>query len=392
MYTSRNLIVLLQTGVLALSGALFVACSSGTDSSGSQAQKHKNKKPAAGRKHRRNRRAALVEVYTARISPVIYKTTRTGTLTAKSVVKIHNQEEGLIKKLPYHAGDHVKKGDILVQIDDALLRSQLNKASASRRLKHENYRRFLTLSKRKLVSDDQLIKAKTEYQIALAEEKLLQTRVNNTSIKAPFDGVISARNAEPGDAVSKYTHLMTILDPKSLVIRVNISELLIPNYKVGSPAKIRIDALANQVYDGSVARIYPTVDSQTRQGTIEISLTSIPAGAAMGHLCRVTLKSEARESLIVPFKALRRDQKGEFVYIIRKGKARRRTVRSGLRHKRYVDIRSGLKPGTQVVTKGFFNIRAGKPVTIVKADKPDKPGKKNFRPGDKEKSKKFVVQ
>ena len=314
---------------------------------------------------KRKSRPHLVEVYTVKPQPIIFTVTRTGTIGVKRIVKLFSQEEGEIKTLSVYESDKVEKGQLLVKINDDILTAELKKASATREQARQNLARNKRLSRRRLVSEDLLVKAQTEFKIASAEEMLLKTRVANTSIIAPFSGIISKRHAEPGDVVTKHQHILTIIDPATYMIKVKISELLIPNYSVGDQVDIQIDALGSKIIKGTIDRIFPTIDTETRQGTLKIKMIAIPSGVKTGQLCRITLTSAPRPGLSVPFNSLQRDKNGEFILAITDGKAKRINVRSGLRHGSLVEIRSGLTPETVVVTRGFLGLRPGKKVVIV---------------------------
>lgn len=312
----------------------------------------------------------LVEVYKTRLQAVSYQTTRTGTLIPRKILNIHNQEEGLILALPFYEGDQIRPGDKLVKIEQSLLVPQLSKASAQRKQAKQNYDRIKRLFKNRLISEDQLVNARTDYEVAQADEKHLQTRLNHMVISAPFAGVVTLRNKEPGDVVPKFTHLLTIIDPASLIIQVRLSALLIPRYAKGDRVKVLIDALGKKPFNGVIDRIHPTIDTDTRQGTLEVKLSPLPQGAKVGQLCRVTLSTTLEASLMIPFNALQRDKTGEYVYIVENDKAKRINVRSGLRQGKYVNIVAGLEQGMAVITKGFVQIKPGRRVDNV--SKPDK--------------------
>jgi membrane fusion protein (multidrug efflux system) len=185
-------------------------------------------------------------------------------------------------------------------------------------------------------------------------------------IRAPFDGVISARLAEPGDVVPRYTHLLTLIDTESLITEVAISGLLIPHLGLGDMAQIRIDALGDRAFEGRITRLHPTLDSTTRRGIVEVTLQPVPAGALPGQLCRVTLHTAAGSRYRIPFMALRRDQQGEFVYLVDAEQHVHRTpVRSGLRQGDRVEILEGLDAGEQVVTRGFLGLGENMKVRVV---------------------------
>ncbi len=310
----------------------------------------------------------LVTAVTVASQPLAQTVVRTGTLRARRIVRLHSQEEGRVEALPVYEGDKVEAGTLLVQLDDRLLRAELNKAEANRRQAEQDLVRLQRLAGRKLVSEDEQLRAETALRIAEAEESLLKTRLGYTTIRAPFDGVVTERRVEPGDAAPRFTHLLTLVDPGSLVTEVPISELILPTLAVGDAVAVRIDALGTGTYAGRIDRIHPTVDPTTRQGVVEIALDPVPPGAHAGQLCRVYLPGEALPRRTVPLAALRQDPQGEYVYTVdAEGLARRTPVRSGMSLGDRIEIVDGLADGDRVITRGFINLAAGKPVTIIAA-------------------------
>ena len=235
----------------------------------------------------------LVEVDAARLQTLGQHSLHTGTLTARRTLRVFTQEEGRITELPRFEGDLVSQGEVLVRLDDALLRAQLDKAIATRHQAELDLKRLSGLSRKRLVSEDELARAQTAVEVAKAEESILRIRLGYTTETAPFNGVIEERLAEPGDVVSKYTHVLTLTDPASLVIELGVSGLILPQLRVGDTVEVRIDALGSRNYPGRILRIHPSLDIQSRQGTVEVTLTPVPPNAAAGQFCRVTLRPSA---------------------------------------------------------------------------------------------------
>lgn len=332
---------------------------------------------------------------------------RTGTLRARREIKVYSQEEGRVTALPFYEGDKVSKGQVVARLDDELLRSQLARAQATRRKAEDDLKRIRDLYKKKLTTDEEMSRAETEQEVAKADVELLTTRLGYTVIKAPIDGVISNRLSEPGNVVEKHTHLLTISDPSSLVTEVSLSELIMPQIAIGDSVKVTIDALGKAVHNGSILRIHPTLDPVTRRGTVEVEIKPVPNGARPGQLCRVEFTTRVAERLVIPFRAIRRDDRGEYVYVLEapakvnsgvretaatgeklnskdadsgsrqvKSKAdtdhqemlsvaKRASIRSGLRIGEQVEILNGLQEHQQVVTRGFLDLSEGKAVKIV---------------------------
>jgi RND family efflux transporter MFP subunit len=321
-----------------------------------------NSKPAP-----RAPRVHLVELASAEPGRLSYTADRAGSLRALREVRIVNQEEGRLTAVRVREGDTVRARDVLVRYDDRILRAELDKAKATLGQAELDHRRARQLMEKGFVSEDAVSRAATALEIARAQVRLLEVRVQHMTITAPFDGVVARRLVEPGNVTPQHTHLLTVIDPSQLVTDVNVSELVMPYLSVGDPARVRIDALGEKPHPGKIVRVHPAIDPATRTGRIEVSLTPVPRGARAGQFCRVVLATGATEQLVVPLVALQRDVEGEFVYVYQPGDStvRRAAVASGLRLADRVEIRDGLARGAQVVVKGFLGLSAGQRVKPV---------------------------
>lgn len=342
---------LLSLVVLPLLLALLAACAEET--------------PTTPAKAKRSSLDHLVNIYTIKTERISGRHESTGDLRYRRQVHIHTQEEGRIDQLPWFEGDMVKAGDLLVQLEADLIQAELDKASATARQARLDLRRNEDLVKTHAISEDELARSRTAFDVAVAEKQLLATRLKRTVITAPFDAIVTERLAEPGDVVERYGHLMTLADPASLMTEARVSELLLPHLHVGDPVAVRIDALGAKEHPGRILRIHPEIDAATRRGVVEVTLDPVPPGAQAGQFARLRLEGEAVSRMLVPFNALRRDRQGEFVFVERAGKAVRVPVESGQRFADRIEIMHGLKPGQRVIYRGFIGITDGKNVKVV---------------------------
>ncbi len=325
--------------------------------------------PAPAAKRGDKPQSHLVETITLLRRDITHTVERSGTLRALREARLFSQEEGAVLEVPFREGDRVQAGAVLVRLDDRLLVAELAKASARREQLASDLKRQEQLRQKALSSEEALVKARTELAIGQAEERILATRRDYMTITAPFAGQVAERLVNTGDIVPKNHHVVTLVDSSSLVVEVNVSELLLPGIRFGDPVGVRIDALGQQSLDGEVSRIFPTIDPVTRLGRIEVSMRKLPEQARAGQFCRVTLASRRQDALILPLAALRRDERGEFVYRVRDDKAQRIDVRTGVRTAEGVEVMSGLKADDRVVTAGFLGLRDGLAVRDAVADR-----------------------
>ncbi len=337
--------------------SLLSACSQNTEN------KHK----------KRGVRAQLVEAVTTERVSVASQQHVSGSLTAIQSVKIFNQEPGQIEKLPYFQGDYVTQGQIIVFIKNDKIRAILDKSKATRNQAETNLNRLSKLIKKNLTSEEEITQAQTDLALAKAEETINQIRFNDTFIKAPFSGVISERLSEAGDIVQIHSHILTIIDNTKLIIKVQISELLLAQLLLNSKVTVKIDALNSlKNIPGKISRIYPTIDAVTRQGTLEVELSNVPVGAKPGQLSRITIYSPAKDRLLVNATALQYDNSGEYVYRINtENRISKIKVKSGLRIKNKIEIINGLQEKDLIVIGGFSNLEDGKKIKLANS-KPEK--------------------
>lgn len=299
------------------------------------------------------------------------KTVRSGTLRAYREVKIFNQAEGGIVSLPFYPGDSVAREELLVRLDDTVLTAELEKSVATRTQAEQDLARLQALRKQKLVAEDQLQRAQTALEVAQAETRLLQARFAYTKLRAPFAGIISERRAEPGDVIPRYTHIASLIDVSRLITEVSVSGPLLALLKQDDEVSMRIDALGEQEFAGRITRIHPTLDSNTRRGIIEVALSPVPQGAKPGQLARVSLNAREQLRRVIPFVALRRDNDGEYVYVVNaQNRAVRVNVRSGIRLEEEVEVLEGLNTNDRVITRGFLGLKDNKQVSVVESTQP----------------------
>ena len=325
--------------------------------------------PAASNKELKKH---LVEITTAQRQVVSIERERTGTLRAVQEIQMFNQQEGRITALPFYAGDLIKKEDVVARLDGRLLEAQLARAVALHRKAEKDLQRISGLVERRLTSQTEYTRVETELAVAKADVQILQTQLDYTTLHAPISGVVSARLSEPGNIAERYTHLLTISDQRSLITQVPVSELLLNKLQLGDPVAISIDALNGQQasnepsLQGKITRIYPNLDPATRTGTVEIALNPTPDGAKPGQLARVKLRTQEAERLLIPFVALRRSGKGEYVFTVdQQEHAQTTAVITGLRIEEMVEILSGLSAGDRVIVRGFTNLRPDSAVNII---------------------------
>ena len=318
----------------------------------------------AGKKH--SARQQTVAVVTVQHAPLTIDRQLTGSLEPIAKVHIISEAQGRIAQLLLFPGDRVEKGQLLIHLDDAVVKAELGKATATYKQAKLNLKRIQRLKPRKLASEDQIARAQTALELARSEVSLWRTRLGHTRIEAPFSGVISKRLKEQGDVVSLNDHILTLIDDSALKARIRVSEYLLSQLHKETAVRVVVDALGDQVFPGKILRVYPAIDPNTRLGTAEILLSPVPPNARSGQLCRVNLGVTTVPLLSLPFAAIKHDSRGDYVFAIDKqGKARYTPITTGLQAGDHIQVVKGLKNGASVITKGHIGLRDGKSVKVT---------------------------
>jgi RND family efflux transporter MFP subunit len=317
--------------------------------------------------------AHRVEVITVENRPVSLTQTISGTLEAVTKIRLYNEESGRIVKMPYYEGDFVKKGSVLVQLDNELLKTDVAKATASKEQAEVDLSRVKKLLPKKISTEEEVAKAQTILDLAIAEEKRQLTRLQRTTIKAPIDGLITKRLYEPGDMIPPQSHIHSIIDPSSLRLKASLAERWIPLVKPNQAITLQIDALGDRSFIARIVRIHPTINASTHKGIIEIQLKPVPDGARVGQFARATIELKAADRLVIPVYTVHYEPAGAYVYRIVKNDdgetvAEKVFFEQGQQFGSVTEVLSELRPGDRIVSRGYLGLREGKKVSIADAN------------------------
>jgi len=284
-------------------------------------------------------------------------------------VTIASQMSGSIRQLHVEEGDRVRGGDIVATLDVSEQRAELERATALRVRAQAEYERTKGLYERDLVSRAEYDNARADLHVTESDEKLWQTRVDFGQIRAPKDAVITRRYVEEGDAVAANEAVFQITDMTMLVVKVGISELDAVHLNQGDEVDIHIDAYADTEFTGTIRRIFPSVEEDSRLVTVEVLLDSISDGISVrpGNLARLEFAVDRREDILaVPSESLLAStRERSFVYVIEDDHLKQRDVVPGVQRRNWTEIREGLQPGDVIVATNPTNLAEGTRVRVT---------------------------
>lgn len=298
---------------------------------------------------------AVIPVATGPISAYIQATAN---LVAEDEVKVVAEAEGKVVQLLVEEGDSVRKGQKLVQIDKADPTLAVQKAELALRKAQMDFERAETMAGEKLISPQEQDKSRYERDVAGHALEEARYRLDKTAVLAPFDGKITVRKVQPGQAVKLGEELFTIADFEPLVARIFLPEREVLDLKVGQQAQLTLKAREDVRFAGRIRQVSPVVDAAS--GTVKVTIEAVrpPASVRPGAFVSVGVVRETRPgALLVPRAAVVRELQETFVYVAEGTKARKVVVQVGLEEEGRLEITSGLKAGDKVIVSGHGGLK-----------------------------------
>lgn len=371
-----------------------------------------------------------VQVATVARENIQAKVSANGKIQAVVKVDLTANVMGQVTALKVKEGDHVKKGDLILEIDNVRSRATVESLrSASQAIAHDfetarvrleqarkDFDRASANHKAGITSQSDFDQATTALRTAQAafegaQQRVAQSRaelaggqdaLNKTRILAPMDGVVTAKRIELGETAviglqnQPGTVLVTISDMSRVEAEMEVDEASIPTVRTGQAAQVRIDAYPNQLFDGVVTEVggSPIVQTNVNEAIkfkVKVMIKNPPSTIKPGLSTQADIFTGNRDqALAIPLQALvMRDiklKKGETfapgapreeegVYVMEGGKAVFRALKTGLMGELNVEVLSGLKGGESLVTgpfKALRELKGGEEIRVEKKKKTDK--------------------
>ncbi len=364
--------------------------------------------------------AVPVQVEKARLSAQPRTLNLTGTVEARTSASLSSRVMAQVSQVSINVGDRVGKGQVLLRLDSRELSAGLQSAAAAReqseygirearqtleaaraaleaaqanaQLAESTFQRFQVLHQRGSVSDQEFDEVRSRRDASQAERRRAaamlesirarqqqaeeaerraraqyqqaETTLGYTEIRAPFAGIVTAKQVELGDLASPGLPLLKLESLEGFRLVADLPESLVGKVSLGQTLEVRVDALEREL-QGQVVEIQPAADPASRSFRIKIELPEGP-GMRSGLFGRLSLPTGQDEVLSVPSSAVRRQGQLTGVFIVGPGGAARfRLVEVGAPIGSHQEILSGLSPGDLVVLDPPRELRDGSPVSVA---------------------------
>jgi membrane fusion protein (multidrug efflux system) len=300
------------------------------------------------------------------IAPVQMNVTKnsSGTILPDEEVDLSFETSGKIVGIHFREGTRVKKGDLLAKMNDRHLQAQLQKLQAQKKLAEEKEFRQRSLLEKDAISRESYDQVATELQSLEADVLLIQARIAETELRAPFDGIVGLRLLSEGSYATPSTKIVRLVKTSPLKIEFSIPERYASEVKPGFPIEFKIDG-NNNVFKALVYAVDPKIDIDTRTIGVRALYPNTREELKPGRFASINmLLSQISNTIAIPTEALIPEMEGEKVFVYKSGRASAVAVTTGIRTEALIQIQEGLHFGDTLLTSGILQLREGLPIVL----------------------------
>jgi RND family efflux transporter MFP subunit len=305
----------------------------------------------------------------------------TGSIQPERKADLRAEVSAVVLQVLKENGEPVKRGDVLVKLDETSIRDSLMSAQEALRAASQAFEqstraldRFKTLRASGMTSaqalDDAEVRrnsAQSEVSAARARLVAAQQQVSRTVVRAPFDGIVSDRKVSPGDTAAIGKELLKVIDPASMRFEGRVSADKIAAVKVGQPVMFRVNGYGEQQFAGVVKRIDPSANDVTRQVEVLVGFNGAAQPKVAGLYAEGRVDAELTDALTLPEAALVKAGDKTYAWTVKGSALARADLTIGARDPRTgnFEVKSGLAAGDTVLRHPGSSLKDGQKVEMA---------------------------
>ncbi len=323
-------------------------------------------------------RPPAVEAAKVEIMKLTDDTQAVGSLRSRQGVVVRPEVSGRITQLNFKDGDRVRKGQLLVQLDDQLQLAQVQQSQAELSIARANHQRNQDLVAQNFISKRSVDESAANLEVAQAKLALSKATAARLKVVAPFDGIVGIRTANVGDYLKDGADVVNIEDIDAVFVDFRLPERFQNKVKKGQTAGVSLDALPGSKFVAFVQAVDPLIDTNGRSVGVRACIDNRQLRLRPGMFARVTaVFGEREQAKVVPEEAIVPQGQRVVVYKVVDGKnkdekiAQRVEVKVGIRRPGRVEILEGIEAGDMIVTAGQQRLqRDGMVVRVIDPARP----------------------
>nr|WP_293296841.1 efflux RND transporter periplasmic adaptor subunit [Allomuricauda sp.] len=307
--------------------------------------------------------AAVVQVDTVHTGNFELSSKFTGAFSPNREVIVGTETSGKVIRVNVNEGDFVQTGQLIAQLDDGVLRAQLQSAQATYDRATNTLSRYQQAASG--ITQLQIDNANTDVLTSKAQIDQLKKQISQHTISAPFSGIITSRNFDLGAIVSPGTQMATLTDIGSVKLEIKVPERSVSQFRLGQNIGITTDVHPGTTFTGKVDMIAAKADA-SYNFLIKILVPNRKSELKSGMYGTVVLRNlVSNDALTIPRSALTGSSVQPQVYMVENGKAKLLDIQTGNGNETRIEVTGGLKAGDIVISGGLVNLKEGTNVSVT---------------------------
>ncbi|MFD2036072.1 efflux RND transporter periplasmic adaptor subunit [Belliella marina] len=288
-----------------------------------------------------------------------------GVFKAYQELQVMSETNGAVVQIFKKKGDYVKKGDIILQIDDRLIRSEYNITKLNRDQSERDLKRYTNLAQSDAITKKQFEDSEKLFQISENQLLGLQKRLDDTKIKAPISGFINEDFYEMGSLLNPGMPVVNLINKNPMKLNVHVSESEVSRIKLGEEVSVRVNAVANEKFKGKVDFISEKADAAFKYEVIILMNAGNLEKIKPGMFGTAEFEFSQEENVLqISRKAITGSLKDPGVFLIKDDIAQYQKVSINPLKDGNVEIVGGLQEGDVVIASGLINVKDGTKVKV----------------------------
>jgi RND family efflux transporter MFP subunit len=307
-----------------------------------------------------------VETKEIKMEPFVTYISLIGVAKAFQQADIAYDEGGKIEKYHKDKGSFVNEGDVIIEIENSVLKANLDAAKAQYDMSEVNFQKQEEIYKEKVTSELQYLNAKYERDAAKANYELIKSRYEKTFVKAPFSGVVDVKFIEEGEYAAPGAAIVSLVSMNMIKVEAGVPENYVDDVKVGDKVKVVFNDLGGKSFDEKISYVGSSINTDNRTFPIEIVLNN--NNRQIKPELNAVVKIENKrfdKAAIIPEEVVSKTDLGNVVFIEKDGIAKMKIVQVKGRYENKAAVTEGLNEGDKLILVGFQNLIDGEKVKVL---------------------------
>lgn len=309
-----------------------------------------------------------VKVQAVKVQPMQGVQVFSGTIEEMVGSTLSFSVSGTLAQIRVSAGQRVRQGELIASVDDATLQNSHAVAAAALEQAEDAYARMKQLHDNNSLPEMQWTEVQSKLKQARSAEQISKKSLEDSRLYAPFSGVIAAKNVEIGQNVMPGSPVVRLVGVEQVKVSISVPENEISRVAIGQPARIRVSALDNRMFEGNIVEKGIAAHPLSRSYEVKALVRNETGELLPGMICEMELQREqVQEGILLPNHVILLDNENrQFVWVNQSEKASKRYVTVGELGSRGVFITSGLNPGDEVLVEGQQKVSENMDITVEK--------------------------